>query len=191
MKGSLASVLLVVFTVPALAYVDITTTALPNGVLGTSYSGVISASGGCTPYVWNVVSGKLPAGISAKASNTTTSLTLTGTPQTAGTYSFSGQVTGCGGHHSSVSYKIVIQPTLNHVVDVTWKPSASTNVVGYDVYRAPDGVTWKKINVSLIASTLYSDSTVANGSTYYYAATAVDLEGHESAKSATIKVTVP
>ena len=35
------------------------------------------------------------------------------------------------------------------------------------------------------------DATVANGSTYYYAATAVDIYGHESSKSASIKVSVP
>jgi len=52
-------------------------------------------------------------------------------------------------------------------------------------------VNWKKANVSLIASTMYNDATVANGSTYYYAATAVDIYGHESSKSALIKVSVP
>jgi len=52
-------------------------------------------------------------------------------------------------------------------------------------------VTWKKINASLIASTLYSDSTVANGSTYYYAATAVDIRGHESSKTAVVKAVIP
>lgn len=60
------------------------------------------------------------------------------------------------------------------------------------MYRGSDGVNWQKISVmGLIASTLYSDSTVANGTTYYYAATAVDLSGMESAKSAAVEVTVP
>jgi len=52
------------------------------------------------------------------------------------------------------------------------------------------GRTGKRINVSFIASAQYSDSTVANGSTYY-AATAVDIYGHESNKTAPIKVAVP
>jgi Tfp pilus assembly protein PilV len=33
----------------------------------------------------------------------------------------------------------------------------------------------EKVNASLIASTLYADSTATNGSTYYYAATAVNF----------------
>ena len=67
----------------------------------------------------------------------------------------------------------------------------SGNVVGYNVYRSPDGTTWKKVNASLIASTLYGDTAVANSTTYYYAATAVDVSGHESTKTAAVKVVVP
>lgn len=60
-----------------------------------------------------------------------------------------------------------------------------------NISRSPDGASWKKINASLVASTLYSDSTVANGSTYYYAATAVDIYGHESGKATPVKVIIP
>ena len=87
--------------------------------------------------------------------------------------------------------KVVIQASANHVVDLSWKASTSRDVTGYNLYRSPDGATWKKINASVIASTLYADSTVANGSTYYYAATAVDIYAHESSKTAPIKVVIP
>jgi len=169
----------------------ITTTSLPNGTVGTAYSAAVKASGGCTPYKWAIPSGALPTGVTAKASSTSTSLNLSGTPTTAATYSFTLKVTGCGGGTSQMAYKVTIQATANHVVDLTWKASTSTDVTGYNLYRSPDGATWKKINPSLIASTLYADSTVANGSTYYYAATAVDIYGHESSKTAPIKVVVP
>jgi hypothetical protein len=43
----------------------------------------------------------------------------------------------------------------------------------------------------VIASTLYSDSTVANSTTYYYAATAVDPNGRESLRTAALKTVVP
>jgi hypothetical protein len=171
--------------------IAITTTSLPNGTVGTAYSAVVKASGGCTPYKWAIASGALPAGITAKASSTTTSLNLTGTPTTAATYSFTMKVTACGGGTSQMAYKVVIQATANHVVDLSWKASTSSDVTGYNLYRSPDGATWKKINASLIASTLYADSTVANGSTYYYAATAVDIYGHESSKTTPIKVAIP
>jgi hypothetical protein len=171
--------------------IAITTPSLPNGTDGTTYSAVVNASGGCMPYKWAIASGSLPAGVTAKTSGTTTTLDLAGTPTKSGTYSFAVKVTGCGGHVSQESYKVVVQATANHVVDLGWERSSSKDVTGYNVYRSPDGSTWKKINASLIASTLYADSTVANGSTYYYAATAVDIEGKESSKTGKVKVVVP
>ena len=193
MKSSLPLLLLFAFvsSYAAAASVSITTTSLPNGTVQTSYSAVINASGGCTPYQWAIVSGNLPAGIAKKPSSNTTALDLSGIPTTAASYSFTVQVTGCGGRVSKASYKIVIQSTANHVVDLDWKASTSKNVAGYNVYRTTAGSTWKKLNVSLIASTLYSDSTVANNTTYLYSATTVDIYGHESTKSAAVQIAVP
>jgi hypothetical protein len=186
------SLLLLLFATSCFAStVAITTTTVPNGTVGTAYSAVVNASGGCAPYVWAIAAGKLPAGVTAKASKTTKSLAFSGTPKTAGTYSFTEDVTGCGGSHSKRSYQIVVQANANHVVDLTWKPSTTANVVGYNVYRGPDGVTWKRINGSLIGSSLYSDSTVANKTTYYYSATAVDVNGRESIKTPAVKAAIP
>lgn len=77
------------------------------------------------------------------------------------------------------------------MVDVTWDASKSKDVAGYNVYRGPNGVTWTKINSGLIAATDYDDSTVANGTTYYYSATTVNIYGEESKKTASVKVSVP
>jgi len=169
----------------------IDTTSVPNGTVGTAYSAAVKASGGCTPYKCAIASGTLPASITAKAYSTTTSLNLAGAPTTAATYSFTVKVTACGGGTSQIAYKVVIQATANHVVDLNWQASRSSGVAGYNVYRSPDGASWKKINASLIASTLYSDSTVANSSTYFYAATAVNISGQESSKTSAIKVVIP
>jgi Putative Ig domain len=192
MKFWLPSLLLLVFAPRCSASsVTITSTSLPNGTVKTAYSAAVKASGGCTPYKWAFASGSLPAGVTAKVSSTTTSLTLAGTPTTAATYSFAVKATACGGGVSQVSYKVVIQATANHVVDLSWKASTSSDVAGYNVYRAPDVATWKKINASLIPSTLYSDSSVANSTTYYYATTAVDIYGHESSKTTAVKAVIP
>ena len=148
-------------------------------------------SGGCTPYKWTIVSGVLPAGITAKASQNSTSYNLTGTPTKAVTDSFAVKATGCNGGASQVSYKIVIQSSANHIVNLDWNASTSSDVVGYNVYRSPDAANWTKINVSLIGPTLYTDSTVSNSSTYYYAATAVDVDGNESVKTPPVKAVIP
>src|SRR5579859_161304 len=95
--------------------VTITTQNLPNGTVQSAYSAVIQASGGCTPDKWTIASGTLPAGVKTTVSHTTTSLTLTGTPTKAATYSFTVKVTGCAGGASEKAYKVVIQGASNHV----------------------------------------------------------------------------
>lgn len=182
---------LLLATLSLASVVTISTKTLPGGTVGTAYSADIQASGGCTPYNWSIASGSLPAGITATPSSTTTSLVLSGTPSNAATSSFTVDVKGCGGRAAKVSYSVVIQPMANHVVDLSWNGSTSTDVTGYNVYRAPDGVNWQKMTASPIASTAYSDSTVANGGTYYYSATAVDVNGNESSKSGAVEVVIP
>jgi hypothetical protein len=189
---SYALPLLLLLAVPCLAHpVAITTTTVPNGTVATSFSATINASGGCAPYTWSVVSGSLPPGVSGKASSNTRSFQLSGHPTITGMYSFSIKVIGCGGHISTASYKSVIQATANHVVNLSWSPPGSRNITGYNMYRSSDGTTWKRVNVSLIASTTYSDSTVSNGNTYYYAATAVNVQGAESGMSAAVTALIP
>ena len=191
-KSCLLSILLIVFVPQCRAsVVDITTKNLPNGTAKTYYSAVIAANGGCTPYRWAVVSGKLPPGVEGKASTKTTSLDLSGTPTVVASDSFTVSVRDCGGHVSEASYKIVIKAATSHVVDLRWDASTSNDVAGYNVYRGPDGVRWHKINDSLLGSTYYNDSTVTDGSTYYYSATAVSVRGEESKKTRAIKVSIP
>ena len=151
----------------------------------------MEASGGCTPYKSAITSGILPPGVTATPSSNTTSLNFNGTPTTANPYPFKVQVTACGRRSATASYDVVIQASPNHVVDLSWYPSTTTDVSGYNVYRGPDGVNSQKINMSLLTSTSYSDSTVANSSTYYYAATAVDVYSKESTKTPAIKVVIP
>jgi len=59
---------------------------LASGTVGTSYntagSGILTASGGTPPYTWSISAGGLPAGLSVSGSS------ITGTPTTAGSSSF-------------------------------------------------------------------------------------------------------
>ena len=185
-------VLFALAAVPSFAAsVSITTTSLPNGTLQSPYSATVNTKGGCTPFKWSISSGSLPTGVTMTPSKSTTSLTLSGTPSSATNSSFTVSVTACKGGNAKHAYTVTIQSSANHVVDLNWAPSTSTNISGYNVYRSADNKTWSKINSSLVPSTLYDDSTVSNGSTYYYSATAVDISGNESSKSSSIKVSVP
>jgi hypothetical protein len=79
----------------------------------------------------------------------------------------------------------------HHSVALTWIPSTSV-VVGYNVYRgATSGGPYAKINSVLDSSTAYTDTNVLAGQTYYYAATAVDPGGTESAYSNQVQAIIP
>lgn len=64
---------------------------------------------------------------------------------------------------------------------LSWTASTSSNVAGYNVYRA--GVSagpFTKVNSALVIGTTYTDSSVQSGQTYYYVVTAVDNNNNES-----------
>ncbi|QNF33138.1 gliding motility-associated C-terminal domain-containing protein [Adhaeribacter swui] len=78
----------------------------------------------------------------------------------------------------------------NAKADLSWTANnAADNVTGYNVYRgtAANAVN-TKLNTSLVTSTTFTDETVVNNTTYYYAVTAVNADG-ESTKSTTVSAT--
>jgi len=69
---------------------SITTVALSDGVVGEFYCcGNLFATGGVQPYSWSVVSGTLPPGLELPRGENT----ISGTPTTAGTFTFTVRVT--------------------------------------------------------------------------------------------------
>jgi Abnormal spindle-like microcephaly-assoc'd, ASPM-SPD-2-Hydin len=75
-------------------------------------------------------------------------------------------------------------------VSLSWNASTSS-VVGYNIYRGTSPGAYSKMNATVDPSTTYTDNTVTAGVTYYYAATAVNQSGEESAYSSPIQVTIP
>jgi fibronectin type 3 domain-containing protein len=78
-----------------------------------------------------------------------------------------------------------------HSVNLSW--TASTSVVtGYNVYRSTtSGSGYSKLNGGLVSVVNYNDSSVVNGTTYFYVTTAVDATGAESANSNEAIAVVP
>ena len=62
----------------------LTTTSLPAGSVGVPYSQTLAASGGFPPYAWQLSSGNTPGGLTLNQY----SGTISGTPATAGSFSF-------------------------------------------------------------------------------------------------------
>jgi large repetitive protein len=176
------------------AYVSITTTSLPNGMVSVGYSASVQAPGGGTPYQWKIASGALPPGLTLSWPSTATYSTIAGKPTTAGTYAFTVWVEGCGGHTSSHAYTVSIATsTIQHVVALSWTASTASNITGYNVYRATvSGGPYSRINSGgLIAASLYDDGMVKSGTTYFYVVTTVNSSGVESGYSSQVKAVVP
>jgi len=81
--------------------------------------------------------------------------------------------------------------TVTHSVSLSWTASTST-VSGYNVYRSTtSGTGYTKLNGGLVSVVDYTDSTVANTTTYFYVTTAVDGSGNESINSNEAVAVIP
>jgi SdrD B-like domain len=109
--------------------------------------------------------------------------TYTVTPTNTG-YTFSPvnqNVTVNGANQTGVNFTATAQ--VPHTVALSWTASTST-VASYNLYRSTvNGTGYVKIGSTLSTILSYTDTTVQNGTTYYYVATAVDGSGNESAFS--------
>ena len=85
----------------------ITTDVLPDSIVGASYSQPLAAAGGTAPYTWSIVWGALPDGLSL--SNLNSTCFVSGTPTTAGTFSFIVQVADTPGASTTEMFTIEIQ----------------------------------------------------------------------------------
>lgn len=113
---------------------QIDTAALPGGEVGQPYSASLSATGGTTPYSWNIASGALPAGLSlAMASGQ-----ISGTPTSTGSVTFTARVTDAAATPESAEqvFTVVIRPAALTITTV----ALPTGEVG-EAYSAAVGVS--------------------------------------------------
>ena len=175
----------------AVTPVQITTGSIPSGQVGTAYTARLAASGGTTPYSWSISSGALPAGLTLA----TASGTISGTPTTAGSFSFTAKVTDSTAptaQTATQSFSITVAAGSAYSVLLNWTASPSSGVAGYNVYRSTvSGSGYAKINSSAVGGLTYADTTVVNGQTYYYVTTSVDTSGDESTYSEEVQMVVP
>ena len=99
-------------TVQPVPPLGITTTSLPSGTAGNSYSATLAATGGITPYSWSITSGTLPAGLTLNASTGA----ITGSPtasasSTALTFQVSDSEKSAQSKTSTLSLTIAAAPS--------------------------------------------------------------------------------
>ncbi|MGA2851996.1 MAG: hypothetical protein ABSE46_23585 [Terracidiphilus sp.] len=84
------------------------------------------------------------------------------------------------------------QPGVETAIDLSWQPVSDTDIAGYAVYRREGDGQWQRISPAQpLVPPGFHDAHVESGRTYHYAVTAIDLGGHESARSAETEETVP
>lgn len=86
---------------------SIATPPLPNSMVTFAYSQNIQATGGVAPFTWRISSGNLPHGLALGASSSS-STTISGTPDTAGPASFSVEISDSARQNSTQSYSIMV-----------------------------------------------------------------------------------
>lgn len=92
---------------------------------------------------------------------------------------------------SSSSSAVVTVKTTTHSVSLSWQ-DATPSLAGFNIYRAsqPSG-PFTRLNSSVDTATVYTDTSVQSGQSYYYTTTAVDSSGTESGYSNVAQASIP
>jgi thermitase len=78
----------------------------------------------------------------------------------------------------------------NGVVNLSWTASTEPDLAGYRVYRSTtSGSGYAERTTGLVTATSFADSSVTNGTTYYYVIRAADVSGNLSGDSAQVVAT--
>ncbi|MCL5667139.1 MAG: putative Ig domain-containing protein [Patescibacteria group bacterium] len=120
---------------------SITTASLPNGKVGTAYSQTLQASGITGTKVWTVSTGTLPAGLNINSSTGA----ITGTPTTAGSYSFTVEVTD-GTNTASRNFTVIISSAATAQASITTSSLLDGTVgTAYSQTLAATGISGDKV----------------------------------------------
>ncbi|MFZ0540002.1 MAG: choice-of-anchor D domain-containing protein [Candidatus Sulfotelmatobacter sp.] len=174
-------------------------------VVGTSgtQTGTLSASGASVSVSSVSLSGTNPSEFSI--SGLTFPVTVTTTQPLTFTVKFTPGATGTASASASFASTASNTPTAAsvtgtgtaapvHTVSLMWTASTTTGVTSYNVYRAIYSGSacgsYTNIGSSPSPTTAYTDSVVADGTTYCYATTAIDPSG-ESGYSNVSQAMIP
>ncbi len=129
---------------------------------GVSYLATCSASGGAAPYTWSISAGALPKGL-APSGTTGSSITISGTPQVAGPYSYSVKVTDVSStpQSQSQSFSGTLAQPAAAITALTCNGTNGPSTVGVryaDTCTAPNGVA--PFSWSISAGTLPAGLTL-------------------------------
>jgi hypothetical protein len=177
-------------TAPALS---ITTATMPAGMVGTAYSGSVTATGGTPPYAWSLESGTVPDGLTLNAAGT-----LSGTPTRAGAFNFTVRVTDAATATASKALTVTINsPTLG--VGTNSLPAGAVGAAYSASLNATGGTppyTWSLESGTLPDGTSLSPAgsisgTPTRAATFSFTARVTDAQSATASKALSITISAP
>lgn len=181
-------------TAPALT-ITATTTALPPGTAGVSYSQKLPVGvvGGTPPYTWSLTSGSVPGLVFDP-----TAIALNGTPTSAGTFNVTVQVTDSAGLTASKTLTLTIPSAALNIVTARQLPDAALNTFYSQMLTATGGappyvwsVTGLPAGLSINASTGAINGTPTAAGTFPLAITVTDSTLSHYVDRFTLNVNLP
>ncbi len=164
--------------------------SLPAAQLGQAYAETVSASGGASPYTFNISAGSLPPGVILTAGGPSDAL-LTGIPTTAGSYTFTVTATDANDCLGAQVYTVVVQAQV--CPNIVLAPASIGDIIANQPYNqaftASGGTSPYMISLSsgalpagLTLSSTGPDSAAISGTpstvtSFAFSLTATDANG--------------
>lgn len=179
------------FTLIVVGAVSITTASLPNGTVGVAYSQTITASGGVPPYSWSIVAGSSPSGTTLNP----TSGTLSGTPTSSASFTFTVQVTDSSSNIASKPFTVAIASGVT-IITAPALPNGSVGTAYSQTLAASGGTppySWAITSGSPPAGLILSTAGVISGTptsaaTATFAVQVTDSTGAKGSKTFTLTI---
>jgi len=172
----------------------LTITTVPplfNGTVGTPYLQTFSASGGTKPYVWSISSGNA-GGLTLDPN----SGALQGTPQTAGTFTFTVQVADSTGRRVSSSFSVTVTPPSLTIVTGASLPPGTVGMnysQSFSVVGGTQPYAWSLSSGSVPGLTFDANQVVLAGTptapgTFTFSLQARDAGGLSATRSFSVTI---
>ena len=175
-----------------------TASPLPSGTVGVGYSQTIAVTGGTAPYVWSITAGALPSGLALSSATGA----IGGTPTSAGSFTFTVQVTDSAAATASQAYTLAVSSPGSPLSIVTASPLPSgTAGATYSQWLAAAGgklpYSWSVSNGALPSGlTLNSATGAISGTpksavTFTFTIRVTDSAGAMASQVYTLTVILP